>query len=261
MIDKDRVVFLRTMRRGVAELDLSEPNASRKLGEVPQGSSLYVLAPDLFCGMSERGGYWKYSGGAVQLFDKTAPENFIRQGDEAVAQVKNARRNRAEPMMVSNVRDVTTLSPGNALGLWATASGNCATVRYRNDKWYYALEVAGFSPHNVPNKAWFLDEKNFVAIGSDKVARCVDGKLTLQNLEVSGSAYPANTLTSVWGKDLSHYWTADGRGNVFYFDGAQWKLVARSPDLQPNEKFEDLWPVRDGSVIGVTSGEVYALVE
>ena len=143
--------------------------------------------------------------------------------------------------------------------VWSTVSGNCATVRYRDGRWYLVTEVTGFSPRNVPNKAWFVDGKNFIAIGSDKVARCVDGKLTLQSLVVSGFEYRADALTTVWGHDLNHYWAADLLGNVFSFDGAQWKLIVRGPDFQTKQKFEALWPAPNGSVIAVTADEVYAL--
>jgi class 3 adenylate cyclase len=259
MIGPNRFVFLRLIKRGTAELDLWDANGSRKLGDAPFGSSLYALAPDIFCGMDERLGYWKYSGNALQQFEKTARESFILQNDNAVAQVKNPRWNKDEPMMVANIRDVSVFSGGKAIGLWSTPSGNCATVRYRDGRWYLVAEVTGFSSRNVPNKAWFLDEKNFIAIGSDKIGRCIDGKLTLQDLEISGLEYPANALTIVWGHDLNHYWVADLLGNVFGFDGAHWKLVAHGPELKDLKKFEALWPAPNGSVVAVTADEVYAL--
>ena len=259
MVGENRFIHIRAIRRGVAELDLWEANASRKLGNVPAGSSLYALAPDIFCGMEERLGYWKYSGNALQQFEKTAQESFVLRDDNVVAQIKNPKWNKDEPMLVANIRDVNVFANGKAFGLWTTASGNCATVRYRDARWYLVIEVTGFAPRNVPNKAWFLDEKNFVAIGSDKVGRCVDGKLLLQNLEVGGYEYPANELSIVWGRDLNHYWTADLRGNVFAFDGTQWRLIVRGPELKETNKFQALWPAPDGSVIGVTADEVYAL--
>ena len=259
MINENQLIFLRTIRRGVAELNLWGPDGSRKLGNVPAGSSLYALAPNIFCGMEERFGYWKYSGNTLQQFEKTSRESFVLRDDNAVAQIKNARWNKDEPMPVANIRDVSVLSNGNAIGVWSTVSGNCATVRYRDGRWYLVTEVTGFSPRNVPNKAWFVDGKNFIAIGSDKVARCVDGKLTLQSLVVSGFEYRADALTTVWGHDLNHYWAADLLGNVFSFDGAQWKLIVRGPDFQTKQKFEALWPAPNGSVIAVTADEVYAL--
>ena len=259
MIGQNRFVFLRMIKRGTAELDLWDANGSRKLGDAPFGSSLYALAPDIFCGMDERLGYWKYSGNALQQFEKTSRESFVLRDDNAVAQIKNARWNKDEPMLVANIRDVSVLSNGNAIGLWSTVSGNCATVRYRDGHWYLVTEVTGFSPRNIPKKAWFVDEKNFIAIGSDKVARCVDGKLILQNLVVSGVEYPADTLTTAWGHDLNKYWVADLRGNVFGFDEGQWKLIARGPDLQPTQKFEALWPAANGSLVAVTADEVYVL--
>ena len=259
MIGQNRFVFLRMIKRGTAELDLWDANGSRKLGDAPFGSSLYALAPDIFCGMDERLGYWKYSGNALQQFEKTAQESFILQNDNAVAQLKNPRWNKDEPMLVANIRDVSVLSDGKAVGLWSTPSGNCATVRYRDGRWYLVAEVTGFSPRNVPNKAWFVDEKNFIAIGSDKVGRCVDGKLTLQNLEVGGNEYRANELSIVWGHDLNHYWAADLLGNVFAFNERQWRIIVRGPELKEQKKFEALWPAKDGSLIGVTAEDVYAL--
>jgi hypothetical protein len=259
MISEKQLVFLRTIRRGVAELNFQGPDGSRKLGNVPAGSSLYALAPDIFCGMEERLGYWKYSGNALQQFEKTSRESFVLRDDNAVAQIKNPRSNKDEPMLVANIRDLNVLSDGNAIGLWSTVSGNCAAVWYRDGRWYLVTEVTGFSPRNVPKKAWFVDEKNFIAIGSDKVARCVDGKLTLQSLEVGGFEYPADALTAVWGHDLNHYWVADLLGNVFGFDGAHWKLVADGPELKDLKRFEALWPAPDGSAVAVTADEVYAL--
>lgn len=259
MVGENRFIYIRAIRRAVAELDLWEANTSRKLGNVPAGSSLYALAPDIFCGMAERLGYWKYSGNALKQFEKTARESFILRDDNVIAQIKNPKWNKDEPMLVANIRDVSVFANGKAVGLWTTASRNCATVRYRDARWYLVTEVTGFAPHNVPNKAWFVDEKNFIAIGSDKVGRCVDGKLSLQNLEVGGYEYPPNELSIVWGRDFNTYWTADLRGNVFHFDGTQWKLIVRGPDFKAHQKFEALWPAPDGSLIAVTRDDVYAL--
>jgi class 3 adenylate cyclase len=256
--NQKRVLFLRTMGRGM-DLMTWEAATYERLETVPLGSSLYVLAPDLFCGMSERSGYWKYSGHSLQQFEKTARESFILQDDNVVAQIKSVTRGRSLPMPVANVRDVTTLGNGKALGLWSTVLGDCAVVRYRDGFWYLVNEIPGFSGNNVPDKAWFVDEKNFVAIGSDKVARCSGGKVDFQALLIGGQEYPAKELVAVWGRDLNNYWTADLRGNVFHFDGTQWRLIVRGPDFKARQKFEALWPAPDGSVIAITKDEVYAL--
>jgi class 3 adenylate cyclase len=233
--------------------------AYQRLGTVPVGSSLYVLAPDLFFGMNERGGYWKYSGNSLQQFEKTARESLVLNGDNVAAQIKSVSRGRSLPMPVANVRHVTAVGNGKALGLWSTALGDCAVVRYRDGLWYLVNEIPGFSGNNVPDKAWFVDEKNFVAIGSDKVARSFNGKVDFQALLIGGQEYPAKELVAVWGRDLNNYWTADLRGNVFHFDGTQWRLIVRGPDFKTRQKFEALWPAPDGSVIAVTKDEVYVL--
>jgi hypothetical protein len=257
--NEKRLIFIRLGNRGLADLMSWEGAAYQRLGAVPPGSSLYVLAPDVFCGMDEHAGYWKYSGNSVQQFEKTARESFVLRDNNVVAQIRNLARGREEPMLVVSIRDVTTLSSGKALGLWSTVTGNCAVVRYRDGLWYLANELSGFSSNNIPNKAWFVDEKNFVAIGSDKVARSVDGKVDFQAVVVAGQEYPAKELVAVWGRDLNTYWTADLRGNVFHFDGRQWKLIVRGPDFKTRQKFEALWPARDGSVIAITKDDVYAL--
>jgi class 3 adenylate cyclase len=258
-INEKRLIFLHSANRGMADLMSWEGAAYQRLGTVPAGSSLYVLAPDVFCGMDQRAGYWKYSGNAVQQFEKTARESFVLRDNNVVAQIKNVTRPRDEPMLVTSIRDVTALGSGKALGLWSTVTGNCAVVRYRDGLWYLLDEVTGFSGNNVPDKAWFVDDKNFVAIGSDKVARSFNGKVDFQALLISGQEYPAKELVAVWGRDLNTYWTADLRGNVFHFDGRQWKLIVRGPDFKTRQKFEALWPARDGSLIAVTRDDVYAL--
>jgi hypothetical protein len=258
-INEKRLIFLHSANRGMADLMSWEGAAYQRLGTVPAGSSLYALAPDVFCGMDERAGYWKYSGNAVQQFEKTARESFVLRDNNVVAQIKTVTRPRDEPMLVTSIRDVTALGSGKALGLWSTVTGNCAVVRYRDGLWYLLDEVTGFSGNNVPDKAWFVDDKNFVAIGSDKVARSFNGKVDFQALLIGGQEYPAKELVAVWGRDLNTYWTADLRGNVFHFDGTQWKLIVRGPDFKARQKFEALWPIRDGSLIAVTNDDVYAL--
>ncbi len=253
------VLFLRSTIHGMADLVSWEGAAYQRLGSVPVGSSLYALAPDIFCGMSERTGYWKYSGNSVQQFEKTARESFILRDDNVVAQIRSLNRGRSLPMTVANIRDVTVLGNGNALALWSTAIGDCAIVHYRDGLWYLSDEVPGFSQNNVPERAWFVNEKNFVAIGSDKVARSLNGKVDFQALLIAGQEYPARELVGVWGRDLNNYWTADLRGNVFHFDGSQWRLIVRGPDFKTRQKFEALWPAPDGSVIAITKDEVYAL--
>jgi hypothetical protein len=254
-----RLLFLRTVRRGIADLMSCEGAAYQNLGTVPAGSSLNALAPDIFCGMDERAGYWKYSGNAVQQFEKTARESFVLRDNNVVAQIKNVTRPQDEPMLVTSIQQVTVLESGKALGLWSTRAGNCAVVRYRDGLWYLVDEVTGFSWNNVPDKAWFVDDKNFVAIGSDKVTRSFNGKVDFQALLIGGQEYPAKELVAVWGRDLNTYWTADLRGNVFHFDGTQWKLIVRGPDFKARQKFEALWPTHDGSLIAVTNDDVYAL--
>ena len=258
-VNEKRVIFLRAANRRVADLMSWEGAAYQRLGDVPAGSSLYALAPDVFCGMDERTGYWKYSGNAVQQFEKTARESFVLRDNNVVAQIKNVTRPQDEPMLVTSIRDVTVLGSGKALGLWSTRAGNCAVVRYRDGLWYLVDEVTGFSWNNVPDKAWFVDDKNFVAIGSDKVTRSFNGKVDFQALLIGGQEYPAKELVAVWGRDLNTYWTADLRGNVFHFDGTQWKLIVRGPDFKAGQKFEALWPARDGSLMAVTKDDVYAL--
>ena len=258
-INEKRLVFLHSANRGMADLMSWEGAAYQRLGTVPAGSSLYVLGPDVFCGMDQRAGYWKYSGNAVQQFEKTARESFVLRDNNVVAQIKTVTRPRDEPMLVTSIQDVTALGSGKALGLWSTVTGNCAVVRYRDGLWYLVDEVTGFSGNNVPDKAWFVDDKNFVAIGSDKVARAFNGKVDFQALLIGGQEYPAKELVAVWGRDLNTYWTADLRGNVFHFDGTQWKLIVRGPDFKARQKFEALWPTRDGSLIAVTNDDVYAL--
>ena len=258
-INEKRLIFLHSANRGMVDLMSREGAAYQRLGTVPAGSSLYALAPDVFCGMDERAGYWKYSGNAVQQFEKTARESFVLRDNNVVAQIKTVTRPRDEPMLVTSIRDVTVLGSGKALGLWSTVTGNCAVVRYRDGLWYLVDEVTGFSGNNVPDKAWFVDDKNFVAIGSDKVTRSFNGKIDFQALLIGGQEYPAKELVAVWGRDLSTYWTADLRGNVFHFDGTQWKLIVRGPDFKARQKFEALWPTHDGSLIAVTNDDVYAL--
>jgi class 3 adenylate cyclase len=257
--NEKRLIFLRLGNRGMADLMSWEGAAYQRMGTVPAGSSLYVLAPDVFCGMDERAGYWKYSGNAVQQFEKTARESFVLRDNNVVAQIKTVIRPQDEPMLVASIRDVTVLGSGKALGLWSTMKGNCAVVRYRDGLWYLVGEVTGFSWNNVPDKAWFVDDKNFVAIGSDKVTRSFNGKVDFQALLIAGQEYPAKELVAVWGRDLNTYWTADLRGNVFHFDGTQWKLIVRGPDFKARQKFEALWPTHDGSLIAVTNDDVYAL--
>lgn len=257
-VDAKRLVTVAGYSNGLAELGRWEADGYHRLGEVPPGSSLHVLAPNLYCGMDPRTGYWKYTGEAVQKYDQAARESFVLKEENGVAQFKRSQ-NETEPMLVANVSDVTVLSPGNALGLWSVAFGNVATVRYHDGRWYLMTEVAGFSPRNVPNKAWFVDEKNFVAIGSDKVARCVEGNLTLQTVQIEGQEYLAKELRAVWGRDLKNYWTADRAGNVFSFDGTQWKLVVRGPEFKSGQKFDGLSTARDGTVVGITTDEVYVL--
>jgi hypothetical protein len=206
--------------------------------------------------MSERFGYWKYRADKLQIFEKTSPESLVLGNDGAVAQIENARTNSKEPMPVGDIRDVTALSGGRAIGLWSVAGGSCATVVYRQGRWYLGMEMRGFSLRNVPNKAWFMDEKNFVAIGSDKIARCVDGKVTLQNLE---DASPAQALAAVWGHDLNHCWTADLRGNVYSLDGRQWTRAVPAPEALGKEKFEALCPAHAGPLLGITGTGVYVL--
>ena len=195
----------------------------------------------------------------LQQFEKTARESFVLRDNNAVAQIKSVNRARDVPMPVANIRDVTALGNGKALGLWSTATGECAVVRYRDGLWYLADEVSGFSANNVPDKAWFVDEKNFVAIGSDKVVRSVNGKVDFQAVLVVGQEYPARELVAVWGRDLNNYWTTDLRGNVFHFDGTRWTQIVRGPDFKPRQKFEAVWPAPNGSVIAITRDEVYAL--
>ena len=258
-VDEKRLIFLRSAGRGMADLMSWEGAAYQRLASVPVGSSLFVLGPDLFCGMDGRGGYWKYSGNSLQQFEKTARESFVLRDTNAVAQIKSVNRVRDMPMAVANIRDVTTFGNGKALGLWGSTTGECAVVRYQVGLWYLAEEIAGLSANNIPDKAWFVDEKNFVAVGGDKVVRSINGKVDFQPVLVVGQEYPARELVAVWGRDVNNYWTTDLHGNVFHFDGTRWTQIVRGPDFKPRQKFEAVWPAPNGSVLAITRDEVYAL--
>src|SRR6266550_1836473 len=125
-VNEKRLIFLHSTNRGMADLMSWEGAAYQRLGSVPAGSSLYVLAPDVFCGMDEHAGYWRYSGNSIQQFEKMARESFVLRDNNVVAQIRNLSRGREEPMLVVSIRDVTTLSSGKALGLWSTMAGGCA---------------------------------------------------------------------------------------------------------------------------------------
>jgi Adenylate and Guanylate cyclase catalytic domain len=253
-----RLVLVRLARGGVSDLVSWENGTYQWLGNVPSRTSLFALGPNTFCGMEDRGVYWKYSGNGVQQFDRTKQDSFVRRDKDAVAQIAIGNRS-PEPMAITNVRDVTRLSDGKALGLWSTPQGACAVVRYEDDHWYLANEIPGFTWNNVPNKIWFIDEKDFAAIGSDKVTRCVKGKVEFQALSLAGQEYSARELIAVWGHNLNSYWVADLRGNIFQFGNGKWKQSAHGPDLKANRKLEALWPAPDGSVIAITTEDVYAL--
>jgi hypothetical protein len=256
-LNEKQLVMLAGYDKGQADLALWESDTYRRLASVPAGTSLYVLAPNVFCGMDGRTVYWKYADNAAQHYEPKSRDNFILRDDNAVALVNETSLNPADGMLVANIRDVTPLGSGAAVGLWSNPAGSCAIVCYRNGRWYLVNRLAGFSQRNVPSKAWFVDEHNFVAIGSDKVVRCINGNVTFQSLVVDGQEYPAKQLGTVWGHDLNHYWTTDLLGNVFSFDGTQWKMIAHGPDLRDTKKFEAFWTAPKGSTIALSTGEVY----
>ena len=68
----------------------------------------------------------------LQQFERTARDSFVFRDNNAVAQIRSVNHARDVPMPVANIRDVTLLGTGNALGLWSAAAGECAIVRYRD---------------------------------------------------------------------------------------------------------------------------------
>jgi len=229
------------------------PSGDRLLAEakgIGLGNKLYLLAPDEYGGGNDYS-YWRYSGDKFSKVEQESRDRYVFTESNTVAKGDSA-------MECRDIRSVTSSSPGRALGLLSDEStGTTAIVRYQNGHWYLVIALPGYTQKNVPRAAWFLDERNMVAIGSDKVTRLADGVLSQQSLVVAGHEYPAEALSLVWGNSMGSYWVADSKGNVFAFSGEKWSLLARGPDFKADEKFKAMWACPEGSVIAVTEEAVY----
>ena len=227
----------------------------RELGEMENAQRPHLLAPDVFVVSDYR--YYKCSANKLTDIERQSRDYYVLTRENTIAETDVKQRDtRKEAMKAGDLRSVTTLQPGKALGLWSTWGGS-AIVRYHDGSWYFAQELQGFDEHEKLDKAWFMDERNMVAIGAVKIARVADGVFTQQSLEVSGQEYRADTLLAVWGHSLSRYWVADAKGNVFEFNGSRWRLLARGPDFKASEGFRSIWASPEGSLIAVTEDAVF----
>lgn len=258
-LEPNKIVLLLGKGSLDSTLAIFEPAGHRELGDINGHTSLYLLAHDVFCGSEWIGHYWKYSGGNVSNVERRSREKYVLTEENAIAQCAIDNGSEKKAMELGWMRSVTTIEPGKAAGLWSTPYGGAAIIRYHNGLWYKVQELPGYVMNDVPKTAWFMDERNMVAVGATKVTRVAEGVITKQGPEVAGEEYPADALRLVWGNNMNCYWVADQKGNVFGFNGTQWHLVVRGPDFKSDEKFDGMWASPEGSVIAVTEESVYCL--
>ena len=235
--------------------DNSTWNIGETRGSSSPGYSFFVpLAADQLWGfacISKR--TWKYDGSRIVNINDRSREFYILTKGNIVAQCNG------ETTDLGGVTYVATVSPGRAVGLWSPRqSEKAAIISYSEGKWLFEQELP--KSLNQLHSAWFLDEKNMVAVGRSQVLRVINGKAESQALVISGHEYSAAELVAVWGKSMDDYCVADRRGNIFRYSRGAWRLEARAPS-EDNDRadFHFAWVSPEGVVFGLTLHSVYCL--
>ncbi len=267
-LDSERMVLFYCSPSGNAVLALKGPAGLQKLGTESANFStrLALLAPDIIFATGAYITPWRFSGGKFSTADKESQDYYVR-GENNVVAVSGR-----ESMEVKYVTSITTLSPGRAVGLWTYESimadhTTAAIVRYESGKWRLVQVLTGFSPRTCPTRAWFMDERNMVAIGSPKVIRVKDGKVIEHPLTLDGKPFSGEELIAVWGNSPDKFWVSDKKGNVFGFNGGSLAPIMRGPEFKDRdgredrgERFIDIWVSPASTVFGVTrNGKLYQL--
>jgi hypothetical protein len=187
------------------------------------------------------------------------------------------------PMEAARVAFVSTLRPGEAVGLWLsdvpglgrpTAKTPAALVRYRNGFWRLTQRL-DFERREI-YAVWFLDERTCITAGDSEILVVKGDKVLKPRITISGEDLTNQKFQRVWGSSLEDFCVLDGEGNVYHFAAGTWKLAVRGPDLQNDKsvdhierakidygrerpKFKDYWISPDGAVFGLREKEIYRL--
>lgn len=126
---------------------------------------------------------------------------------------------------------------------------------FENNRWTLLHELRNF-PESSIQCLWASSDDVF-AVGTGKGLVIVrNGVLSKPVINIAG--YSANqSIIAVWGKDSSHYYMMDIGGNIVEFDGTQFRILARGPELKNREEFNAAWVSPEGCVFAITNEKVY----
>jgi len=264
-LDSERMVlFYSSPSVNTAVLALKGSTGLQKLGTESGNFSthLAVLAPDIIFATGSNIDPWRFSGGKISTAEKQSQDYYVR-GENNVVAVSGR-----ESMEVKYVTSITALAPGKAVGLWTHEQHDAAAiVRYENGKWLLVQELRGFRQRGGPTRAWFVDERNMVAVGSPKVVQVKDGKVIEHPLTLDGKPFSGEEVIAVWGNSPDKFWVSDKKGNVFGFNGGGLVPIVRGPEFKERdgredreERFVDIWVSPASTVFAVTrNSKLYQL--
>jgi hypothetical protein len=254
-LDSEHITLLyQSPQANTAVLATKGPKGLQKLGtESANGSTrLALLAPDILLATGEFIDPWRFSEGKFSKADKESQDYYVRRENNVVAVSGH------ESLEAEHITSITTLAAGKAVGLWTYDYHNAvAIVRYENGRWLLAQELQGFSQRHCPTRAWFLDDRNMVAVGSPKVVQVKDGNVTEHSVTLDSKPVSGEELIAVWGNSPDKFWVADKKGNVFAFSGGNIIPVVRGPEFKGQndreERFTDIWVSPSGTVFAISS--------
>jgi hypothetical protein len=141
-------------------------------------------------------------------------------------------------------------------GEWKDPARICV---FKNNQWTITHEVDGWARRDggEPNCLWVHNESTMI-VGTKQGVRIIrDGRLAQPLVNIAG--YDVNVpIIAVWGKDISHYYSLDIKGNIIEYDDTRGRIIARGPELSSDsETFDDAWVSPEGSVFAITEKKVY----
>ena len=150
------------------------------------------------------------------------------------------------------------MSPGKAICLFEYFAGASGIAEYRNGRWHLITLTPELMRKGRP-RPWFDPEGNITAVGKNQIVRFAGGRLSIENVSVSGQEVQAASIAAIWGHDPDRYWVVDRRGNVYGRNQGHWRLVVRGPGLDEEDTFIDVWPTPEGDLIAISAGKVFRL--
>ena len=204
------------------------------------------------CGLRQ----FHFQSGTLEAWDEGEQRKFILNQDNTYADKGNFDGNDSK-----YIYHMQSPKRGTLVGIMEHRSQAKICI-FNNSRWYLSHVIdnwqTGYHAQGSIQSLWVLDE-DILVVGTVRGVKIIqNGRLSQPIVNIAGYD-PSLPVVAVWGRDLSHYYFMDNKGNILCFDGGLSRIIMRGPDLPKGIVLRDAWVSPEGCIYAITDDEVYFL--